>query len=896
MRCYRIALTLGVLAMPMGLAAQSDSTADSTADSTLAQPSRLGSRTTIRGAALWTLFADDPQHVLGLVPGVVLRQAETGLARAGVLSIRGGVPGGASVYIDGAPVRFLSLGLASVAEVSVTTGVPDLALPDVGDGVIEYVTQGGSQKFAGGLRAVTDEAFTGAGFSRFEGSVGGPLLGLANSTFFVGGTLMGQRSHYVGMGAEDVPSFIPAAIDTVIGTETLFTFRDERAYDWGTDFRGHAKVQLALPAGASLTLTGVANELQERFFPGPFALAPTLYQGSRASARLVVGTWHQPLGSLMLHVNGSIGSNRTAAGLLEPWAEPLSRDPGLGITLETLRFNGDDSIPTPVTDEIIRNVRTNSGMRAPLLNRDDLRNAQTSRGNPFGMVASWPGFGMDGSLSMSSERRADGRVALEWIASNAHHVTVGGDLGKADVSSYESNLLRQSFMDVYRSEPGRAGLFVSDRLTRGDWRADVALRFDHFGSVGLFPTTPGRIYSHPAFNRPAAITTDTGYTNSVARVMTPGQSHSGMSIRTAVERSFGSRGSLRASFGRWLEPPPLGLVLRRSNSDLDFTNTNDLFGRDVDYGFATQVEFGFHRIERGVGTDVAVYRRTGPQYVSRIAPFDDPANPGDIVNANVLSKEKDRVDWGLDLALDWRTGDWLTARTAYSFRRTDTRLTSNVPAYVTHALTGALVVRPPGGWLAGFEGSALIRVTSGTAYVPVFGGSSGQLTPFVDDVVGALQHAQTPATKRVDVRLRRTVSFGSSHWSFFAEARNLFAWQNVLRLFTETGSVTNANFRAQLLDDEFVFLGSEASNNGALAANGDIMLPANCATWIASPSGGETNCIALKRVEARFGNGDAVYTLAERTTALDAFYKTFFGPQTLYGSGRTVRLGVEIRW
>jgi hypothetical protein len=54
--------------------------------------------------------------------------------------------------------------------------------------------------------------------------------------------------------------------------------------------------------------------------------------------------------------------------------------------------------------------------------------------------------------------------------------------------------------------------------------------------------------------------------------------------------------------------------------------------------------------------------------------------------------------------------------------------------------------------------------------------------------------------------------------------------------------------------------------------------------------------VALRRAEARFGNGDGLYSLAERETTLYAYYNTFYGPQTFYGMGRSVRLGVEIRW
>ena len=912
----RYGLMLAALALaPAGLAAQADSAGT---DSTARERPRISSRTVLPATTFRTFFSDAPEQLFGLVPGVVLRGTETGLASAASLSIRGGVPGGASVYIDGAPVRFLipgtagiGLGAASLSAVAVTTGVPDLSLPDVRDGVIEYTTRSGGERLAGSLAAATDEGFEGVGYNRFAGGVGGSLP-LPGATWFVGGTLMGQRSHYVGLGTEDVPSYVPGGIDTtvVVGGQNVILprFVDRRAYDWGTELRGHAKVDVTYGTGSRVSLTGVANETQERFFPGMFAAAPTLYTGARATGRLLVANWYQRLGSfrggpLAVRINASLGSNQSAAGLLDPATERATLDPALGITLETLRFVGTDSIPTPVTDQLVRNIRTSFGLRVPFLNHDELRNVQESRANPYGMESSWPQAGLSGTLTALWEKRTDLRGALEWDAGKGHRVSVGADFSQADVSHYRSGVLSQSFMNAYRSDPGRAGLHVSEQFTRGTLRFEAALRYDHVGSAGLFARVPGRIYSHPAFNRPEAIASDTGYVNSLARVMTPGRSRDAIGGRLAVEEAVGDRATVRASFGRWVEPPPLGLVLLNSNSDLDFTSTTSLFGRDVDYGYASLAEFGTrYAVTDRLDADVAVYRRSGPQYLSRTTSYDDPANPGDVININTLTNAGDVVNFGADLALDWSPGPWIEARAAYGLRFTDLNLPGflDVPVYSTHTLTGALVARPPGALLAGMEASVLLKLTSGTWYPSAFANQfsgTGVVTPAVDVVFPGIND-RLPWVKRLDVRLRRAFTVGPSEWSFFAEARNLFGWQNFLALFLETGGVVNTPFRNQLLDVEFQNLETEAAANGALAPNGDILLPADCSTWtFAFGSQGEAlNCVALKRIEARFGDGDGVYSLAERTTALHAFFNQFFGPQTFYGAGRSVRLGVEIRW
>ena len=54
------------------------------------------------------------------------------------------------------------------------------------------------------------------------------------------------------------------------------------------------------------------------------------------------------------------------------------------------------------------------------------------------------------------------------------------------------------------------------------------------------------------------------------------------------------------------------------------------------------------------------------------------------------------------------------------------------------------------------------------------------------------------------------------------------------------------------------------------------------------------DCVELKRAEARFGNGDGVYTLAEQTNALNSYYNLFNGPYTFNDLGRQARLGFEL--
>jgi len=129
----------------------------------------------------------------------------------------------------------------------------------------------------------------------------------------------------------------------------------------------------------------------------------------------------------------------------------------------------------------------------------------------------------------------------------------------------------------------------------------------------------------------------------------------------------------------------------------------------------------------------------------------------------------------------------------------------------------------------------------------------------------------------------------------FADARNVFNFKNVVALFAETGDIVNALHRQQQLSSEFTGLANEARDNGKALAGGAIDLRAGCNTWTANEAG-PVNCLMLRRTEARFGNGDGQYTLAEQTRALNAFYDEFNGKQWFYGAPRNIRLGVELNF
>jgi hypothetical protein len=157
-----------------------------------------------------------------------------------------------------------------------------------------------------------------------------------------------------------------------------------------------------------------------------------------------------------------------------------------------------------------------------------------------------------------------------------------------------------------------------------------------------------------------------------------------------------------------------------------------------------------------------------------------------------------------------------------------------------------------------------------------------------------------PWSKFVDLRLNKGIRIGRLDWTLYADIRNLFNFQNVIAVFAQTGDVTNPANRLKQLGSEQATLANEASQNNAfnqgdhsVILNGTLGA-APCAAW--KGDAGPVDCVLLQRTEARWGNGDGIFTVAEQQRALDAWYNSFNGPQRFYGSPRQIRVGAELNF
>ncbi len=518
---------------------------------------QVASKSIATGDNIDQLPVDDVANVIDLQPGVV--QGTQGNLSG--LSIRGGRPGEAVVYIDGVPVRRLgsgqtqlNTGTNALEEASVTTGAMDAEFGDAQSGVISLVTRTGGPRFQGTLLAETDEIFgntISAGFNRFEGSLSGPIFG--NLTFFVSGLVQGNVSDRRGKGWENVPEYTLGPLDTTITIADATTgdsialdipefvqFTGQcdaasnlgfecqgrrRPYDFQTNWRANAKLTYTYGQGSRVSVSGLWDQDQNRLTPGAMMYNPQAYGGNRANSQVFILNWVQQVfrtaeTELAFDLNLSYQTDKFRQGALTREWEMDHRSPNMGIDFSPMQFvvdfdnyspddNGDRSVTQLKSqddwDRLMKNVQDNLGTRMPYLGRDDLRYNQAYRMNPYALTTGFSTGGLNdaggNAWFLNDERRILGRLNVDWQFDRYNRLKFGVEGLSGQLQEHSAGSYnRQIFQDAYSDSPTRWAAYIQDRLDLGDVVLELGLRWDQYNINGFFPLTPSRIFTHPAYD------------------------------------------------------------------------------------------------------------------------------------------------------------------------------------------------------------------------------------------------------------------------------------------------------------------------------------------------------------------------------------------------------------
>jgi hypothetical protein len=714
----------------------------------------------------------------------------------------------------------------------------------------------------------------------------------------------------------DVPQYVQySGVCGTLGSDATPRARDIRSnygfscqggrlpMNWRTDAEFQGKLLYSYGLGSSVSLTGLASGYQRRYWPATAFQDPGLFAGAHSWGRsLILNAFHQvyrrPEGALGLTLNASWQLGALVAGPLDPRYETASRDPLLGIELGTMRFAGFEKVPFPVTAELVRELR--AGIGHPPLEGHESRPTQPYRLNPMGMASGgWATEGFGQPVLTQWERRFTARLGVDWQLNRYHRLTLGGEALWSTIAHYENGNLATGIGYAFRESPAVWGVYGSDRLDLGDLVLELGLRWDAFDTHAIFPLAPGIGYNAwPDW--PVGVTSPDSIDSALALETYPGRRHTALSPRLRVSFPVSERTDLRLSYGKQVQAPNFYLTL-----DLN----------DAAFGLTTLFEFAVrHAFTPGTVLDVAFYNKDIRSELSyRRVRFDDPRNPGQPYNPYIPINVDFGYSRGVDVKLDVRAGAGFAASAGYGFQTS--RSTGSDPSQVAlqtitqvtgdsiqpaqavnvadfdrpHNLTASLSWTTPhgsrieevlGGLLRNVGIFATARYLSGLPFTQL--DEAGRPTQGVNA-------SRLPALRDIDVRVTKGLSIGRFQATAYLDVRNVFNFRNAINVWHRTGSVLDLQTKDKNINDELARLHNEAMADDTLL-NGATVRVGNCALWRADP----VDCVALNRAEARYGNGDGLFTLDEQRRAVAAWWDLAYGSQYFYGPPRRIRLGIEL--
>lgn len=626
--------------------------------------------------------------------------------------------------------------------------------------------------------------------------------------------------------------------------------------------------------------------------------------------------------------------DRALGSALTPESEESTRNPFLGWMLKDFDFIAGIN-DFPVTDDLVKAYRLQTeGAPITLFDRRNPEQYNGQRGYAGAVAGIGDGAGGGGGGTFGynavSENRLIGKVNLDWQLDRYNRLKIGGEYTSYDLWEYNVGSTSAAFSDLYRAEPVRYNFFLEDRLDLGDVVLVGGLRYDYF-DVGAskwkgFP----RISSAPGFTP-----------DQIDNYLEPYKSHDAITPHIQVAFPVTERTNFRLSYAQMVQAPDFGVVLQGSNTDLSITNTNNNYGTDLDFGKTILFEFGVgHAFSDDMVLDVTVYNKDNlANPAGRLIPLIDPL--GNDRNDIRLTVNQDFGNTrGIDVRLDRRFGNIFNGVISYSFQ--DARNTGSDPyTYINfgsriisglggtnappaqaaqpvgfsrpHSIAGQFSFNFPSDYKQGALGAVMnrlgingvFRYASGTPYTRCSPDDPGSInvtagSPCARELAGDFNAARRPAYKEFNLRVTKGFALGGLDMTAYVDGRNILNLENISSVFTQTGSISNPQSVKLAWETDSLAFRQAGLANGIVRADGALVLPtsnAACQSW--RDTGGlpsAPSCHYYRKDEARFGNGDGVYTMAEQRRSSDqARFGTYHISNWAFG-GRAIRLGMEVNF
>ena len=869
---------------------------------------------------------------------------------------------------------FLEVGTNTLSGLEALTGPLPASFGRGQAGIILLETRTADQPFEARASLESDRPFGslhGPGLDRLQAVAGGQLMRRLRVAAF--GAVEGRESQESGPGAPDDPIFVSAGVDTTVAVpsaindpvaDTVFvdvyrfaiargrcetasgSTNPDIARNYGEECRGVripatgsstyqllGKLDYAAGERTTLRVSGAVSRDQRRYVdPGGFTVPPAAFQGT--SRMITLGARHQlQLSHRPFAADIAISFQRDQAigGPLSPSSALDTQD---GFLLTGMEFLYDFT-NFPVNQQLINNIRNNvaGSRRSPL----DLENStqysliNRYRNSPYGLDGGPEAGGPSGRLTLLRENRTVGLGSVEWQVHRNHALRAGIELTRYSLLGYSHNLVSQALHDAFIADPSQSALYIEDQVRSGNFALAAGVRYDRFRSDAERPFVLDTVSSSPTFGTYSYFPTPSSYGN--GSITFNGQllvkyvadeAKSAVSPRLRLAFAPGSRTTIRVGFARQVQMPDLSLVLSGINTDLRVTNTNHVYGNDLDLERTTLYEIGLRQVVHPrLAIDASLYsRELDDQVVAALQTYPDPSRLGAPVDIRQMTSLGLGRVMGLDLRADLQVGR-LRASLGYSFQDADRefeKTSGAIPGSFPledsrpHTLSGILALELPATWGRGTIGTILrntalyssFRFSSGTPYTRCPAGTGNEsalsgevcVSAFAGDFMGA----RLPSTRHLDLRITRGLEIAGHQLIAYLDGRNILNFENILRVYAVNGRTSNPVEAQQVFSADSAGFADVGFANG-INNNGDLDLTfggagaGGCGNFVNSQfTPAAPDCVYLIRAEERYGDGDHVFTVAEQRAASDAAYRVVRGRPTFLGAPRRIRAGLEVRF
>ena len=494
----------------------------------------------------------------------------------------------------------------------------------------------------------------------------------------------GECSDFAGSANPDIANNYGVScqgIRTPFSARTTYNLTGKLNYSYGTGSRFAFTALSSRFHGRTMSqnrdLTGRVLTLQNLY--NPEALT-----GFRNTSRVFTLNWTQNLSksaerALALETYISYQQDRTVQGPMTLETDLDTRNPFGGFILGGMDFLIDfDNFP--INQELVDNFRRNlpDTRRAPgdLSNPAQYASNDIYRNNPYALYnrgsdggdlqffESGLGSPQGSRVIMYRENRWVGKANLDWQADRFNRLKIGGEFTHYEIGNYTHSWDDQIFSDIYLEKPIRWNAFIEDRLDLGDVVLVGGLRYDWYHTRAKRPVGFPLITTNPAYdpNNPDAFFND-------PNLFAEDKSHNYLSPHVQVSFPVTDRTNFRSSYSHQVQVPDFGVVLQGVNADIDLTNTNNVYGADVDFGKSITFEFGIrHAFSDDMVLDLAAYNKDNlANAANRLLSFPDPST-GATGNVRQLTNADFGNTRGIDVRLDRRFGNLFNGTLPYSFQ------------------------------------------------------------------------------------------------------------------------------------------------------------------------------------------------------------------------------------